>query len=120
MPAPARRSRHLRSTLPADPRTGLAPIHVAVHEASEEALETLLEMGADVDLPTLFDRDTPAVIAAREGHVETLEWLVREWHANLYRLNAAGHSTLHAAAVAGQAGAVRCLVEHLSVDPDIR
>lgn len=119
-PPPARKPVALSPQSHADPITGLAPLHVAVHEAAEAALEALLEAGADPDIRTLFTRETPAAIAASEGHWEVLQHLVQDWGASTFWMDSAGLGPIHAAAKAGHLAVVKCLVEELAVDPDVR
>jgi uncharacterized protein len=57
---------------------GLTPLHVAAREGRVEAVEALLEAGADVNQPTVGDRSTPLLIATINGHFDLAGLLLEQ------------------------------------------
>ena len=103
-----------------DPVTGLGAIHVAVHEAAADALEALLECGADPDSRSQVDFETALCLACREGHTEIAVHLVQDWGANAYYMTRDGLGPLHLAVQEGHLAVVHAFLEDLRIDPDIR
>jgi ankyrin repeat protein len=48
-------------------RSGLCPLHRAAQRGNTAAASALLEAGANIEEPTLFDAATPLLLAASEG-----------------------------------------------------
>ena len=99
------------------------PIHAAAHFGHTDVIGFLIEQGVEVDEicdwvigPLKSVHATPLWIAAWDGRVDVIEYLVGKGGDRKYQVRHGG-SLLHAAAMTGRADAIRYLVDKgLEVD----
>jgi ankyrin repeat protein len=89
---------------------GYQPLHIAAAGGFLHATSRLLELGADINIKTIQKGGTPLIEAARNGQVETIEFLLRKG-ALIELQNKDGETALVLAAKAGKAGAVNMLLK---------
>ena len=84
-------------------RTSWCPLHHAVVEGHEDVVETLLELGANVDKPlgTNFDRMTPLMLAAARSNLALVKLFVSKYNAKIEQLDKYRRSALTHAAMNG-------------------
>jgi len=103
----------------ADPNLGKrqTPLHYAVDEKSEVAIQLLLESGADPNQPPANSEELPLHVVSRRGHFELARLLV-EGGADVDALSRRSERTPVAFAISGhEARLVRFLVER-GADPN--
>ncbi|XP_041937519.1 ankyrin repeat domain-containing protein 50 [Alosa sapidissima] len=96
-------------------RDGMTPLLLAAYEGHEEALELLLEAGADVDetagsQPTAVAAVTPLLAAASMGHAGAVN-RVLFWGAAVDAIDGEGRTALCLAAAHGNLEVVRALLD---------
>ena len=89
--------------------TEITPLHLAAYNGHMEAINTLVELSADIEAKTANEA-TPLHWAASEGHVEAIKTLV-ELSADIEAKTANGATPLHLAAVVGDVEAVKTLLQ---------
>ncbi|HKK71925.1 MAG TPA: ankyrin repeat domain-containing protein [Candidatus Krumholzibacteria bacterium] len=97
---------------------GFTPLHLACFFAHLDAVDLLIDSGADVNVPA--DNESavrPLHSAAAGGDSDIVGLLLRDG-ASVNARQARGHSALHAAAAAGNTMMARRLLEH-GADPDL-
>lgn len=97
---------------------GFTPLHLACYFGHVDAVDLLLDSGADVNVPA----DNPSQVrpvhsAAAGGSAEIVTLLLRNG-ASVNARQAGGHSALHQAANAGLTEMARHLLDH-GADPDL-
>lgn len=97
---------------------GFTPLHLACFFGHLDAVDLLIDSGADVNVPA----DNPSAVrplhsAAAGGHAEIVSLVLRTG-ASVNARQTGGYSALHAAAQAGNTRMARVLLEH-GGDPDL-
>lgn len=93
-----------------------APLHIAVLEGQLEAVEILIDNGADLEAEDELSGGHPLHLAAALGRTEILTLLVARG-ADPEARDAKGRTPLILSTIAGHAGAVEALLDS-STDPD--
>ncbi len=119
------RTGQLRRALREDPSRvaaragdGFTPLHLACFFGHLDAVDFLIDSGADVNVPA--DNESavrPLHSAAAGGDADIVGLLLRDG-ASVNARQTGGHSALHAAAAAGNTMMTRRLLEH-GADPDL-
>ena len=120
--APCKKSiRHLSESLE---KSGLSLPYMAASAGRTDLIKTLIELKVDINKPTKASRDsasgegwTPLMIAAAEGHAETVSALV-DGGADVNATNRLGRTALMFASSYGFAAIVQNLLGHRA-DPNI-
>ena len=76
-----------------------------------DTCKSLLEQGANVDLPTKYGC-SPLLCAAQRGHSDIVNLLL-DWGANIDLLNSDGDPPLHQAAIDGKSETLTILLDYL-------
>lgn len=84
---------------------GLTPLVNAVARGPLEALDTLVELGLDLEVRFWGDELTPLMLAAKSGRVEVVKRLL-EHGANAKAVDATGKTALDHATLSGETGEV--------------
>ncbi len=75
---------------------GLAPLHLAARQGSLDAVQALLDAGADINQPTAGDKATPIIITTLNGYFDLARFMLEKGaDPNLTQLN--GVTPLYAA-----------------------
>ncbi len=99
---------------------GITALHLAAEQGDAEAVQALLDAGADVGAGTRIGRYTPLHLAARGGHGDVVAMLLEAGADPLAATTNSGATALHLAAGAVRGhGAVAALLEH-GADPNAR
>jgi ankyrin repeat protein len=99
--------------------SGHTPLHYAARVGDTGSCRALVVAGADVNVRSA-DGETAVYLAAREGRVETVKFLVREAAACIdARLGPITHSALHVAAAANRVDIVAALLSQQDSTSDI-
>ncbi|KAJ5343411.1 uncharacterized protein N7506_003235 [Penicillium brevicompactum] len=77
---------------------------------SANAMQLLLELGADVNIVLNQDHETPLIRAVRYGDLKVIKVLLEHRNINLYAKNRYGYTALHVATCDNQLGAVDLLL----------
>jgi len=88
---------------------GSTPLHIAAYIGKIEALQTLIELGANIEVANKFD-ETPLYVAASRGKTETLQTLIT-LEAKIEVTDASGSTPLHAAASNKKIETLQTLIE---------
>ena len=119
------RTDHIRRALREDPSRvaaragdGFTPLHLACFFGHLDAVDLLIDSGADVNVPA----DNPSAVrplhsAAAGGDAEIVSLVLRTG-ASVNARQTGGYSALHAAAQVGNTRMARVLLEH-GADPDL-
>jgi ankyrin repeat protein len=83
---------------------------------SANAMQLLLELGADVNIVLNLEHETPLIRAVRYGHLNVIKVLLKHKNINLYAINRYGYTALHVATCHGQLGAVDLLLSSERLD----
>jgi ankyrin repeat protein len=83
---------------------------------SANAMQLLLELGADVNIVLNLEHETPLIRAVRYGHLKVIKVLLKHKNINLYVKNRYGYTALHVATCHGQLGAVDLLLSSERLD----
>lgn len=98
-------------------KSGQSLTYMAAYAGRMDLIQVLIEIGADINKPIVGTGWTPLMIAAAEGHSETVSALIRAG-ANVNATNALGRTALMFASSKGFAGIVKDLLIHRA-DPNI-
>lgn len=96
----------------ADPACGLTVLHDTSRDGYEDAVETLLERGADANMVD-NGGNLPLHLAAAEGHLEVVQMLLGKT-GNPQQKNNQGATALQLAGQQGKVDTVQYLLEHFS------
>jgi ankyrin repeat protein len=83
---------------------------------SANAMQLLLELGADVNIVLNLEHETPLIRAVRYGHLKVIKVLLKHKNINLYAKNRYGYTALHVATCYNQLGAVDLLLSSERLD----
>ena len=98
-----------------DDDVGLTPLMIAAKYGKLAAVQFLYYSGADVDQKNRLDR-TPLHLAALNGHLEIVKFLVKDCEADVNKTNKWDKTPLHYAAEEGRIDVVQFLVQDCGVD----
>ena len=98
---------------------GMKAIHFAAEQGNNQALEALLELGADVEdeCSGIKDRQTPLLLSAQANKLSTILLLLEKGANKL--AHDRGNTALHYAAECDNVPAIFTLVKDYGVDPNI-
>lgn len=93
-------------------KNSYCPLHIAAANGHADVVAELLNQGADPDRTTTatYDKLTPAMLAARHGHLPVLQLLIEKGDVNIEATDKKGRTALTYAVIDGQGHIVSYLL----------